>query len=369
MQRYAFGLIGRFSSSPAFTTRGLIAMSGLAAGIAVGPAAAQLTPDRTYYPINRAAPMRVEIPREVAESGGGEPIIELFTWGATQPGSSAHVVKGGVDLASLFPELWTASRPQVQYAQLRVGDKKVGAPVVLQPMVAQPKAQLFNPETRQAWFVDPKTGQANYDARKCELSFTSPKASYSGVRAYVEQHVVFATSMGDIEFRMRPDQAPNTVNNLLDLVKGGFFQEILVHRIVPKLPTSGHPFVIQFGDPTGGSDGADGGPGFSIDLENTKLPHDFGVLSMARDDDPDTNGSQVFICLSREGTARLDGKYCAFAQAVSGAEVILEMGKVKTDEKTQRPLDPPVVHSAKLVPAPPFGTGPAPVKRGEDMGR
>jgi len=131
-----------------------------------------------------------------------------------------------------------------------------------------------------------------------------------------------------------------------------------VHRVVPRLP-SGHPFVVQFGDPAGGGDG---GPGCNIQLENSKLPHTFGVLSMARDDDPDTNGSQVFVCLSREGTARLDGKYTSFAEAVSGADVITQLAAVKTDQRTQRPLEMPRVVSARLVPAPPFGTGPAPVR-------
>ena len=94
-----------------------------------------------------------------------------------------------------------------------------------------------------------------------------------------------------------------------------------------------------------------------------RSPHDFGVLSMARDDAPDTNGSQIFICLSREGTARLDGKYTSFAQAVRGVETIMKLGSVKTDEKTQRPIDPPKVLGARLTPAPPFLQSPRPVQR------
>jgi len=99
------------------------------------------------------------------------------------------------------------------------------------------------------------------------------------------------------------------------------------------------------------------------------LPHDFGVLSMARDDHPDTGGSQVFICLSREGTARLDGKYTAFAQAVDGADVILRLAAVRTDAATQRPVTPPRVLGASLIPAEPFGAAPRPVTRPAAAGR
>lgn len=302
-----------------------------------------------------------------APQGTQEAVIELFLADDPKPVSSAAVIEGRVDMAALFPELWTAVPPRLLYAQLRVGSGHVGSAVVLQPMVTAPTATLLNTQTRQAWFADPVTGTPNYDARKqCELIFNTPANHYSGIRAYVEQHVIFETSEGEIEFRMRPDQAPNTVVNLMELVRGGFFTDTIVHRVVPRLPTTGHPFVVQFGDPTGTGDG---GPGYAIDLEQSRLPHEFGVLSMARDDHPDTNGSQVFICLSREGTSRLDGKYTSFAQAVRGEDVIMKLGSVKTDEKTQRPLSPPRVLAARLSPAPPVMQRPLPVMRPGATGR
>lgn len=341
----------------------------LLATIATHAARAQLTPDRTFYGVNRSVPMTVTAPKPAAgtPSEGAEPVIELFTFGEPKPVASAHALEGRVDMAALFPELWTSKPPRLLYAQLRVGADQIGSPVVLQPLVTPRAATLVNPQTRQAWFVDPATGLPNYDARKqCDLLFNSPSPNYTGLRAYVDQHVVFETSEGEIEFRMRADMAPNTVNNLLDLVRGGFYVDTIVHRVVPKLPGTGHPFVIQFGDPTGTGDG---GPGYAIDLENSALPHDFGVLSMARDDAPDTNGSQIFICLSREGTSRLDGKYTSFAEAVRGVETIMKLGSVKTDERTQRPIDPPKVTGARLTPAPPFLQTPPPVKRPITQGR
>jgi cyclophilin family peptidyl-prolyl cis-trans isomerase len=79
----------------------------------------------------------------------------------------------------------------------------------------------------------------------------------------------------------------------------------------------------------------------------------------------------VFICLSREGTQRLDGKYTAFAQAVRGADTILAIAATPLipdkpgEEPKNRPKDPPLLKSARMVDAPPFGAGPAPLTRPE----
>ncbi len=88
-----------------------------------------------------------------------------------------------------------------------------------------------------------------------------------------------------------------------------------------------------------------------VDLEKSTLPHDFGVLSMARAADPDSNGSQIFVCLSREGTSFLDGRYTAFAQAISGADVIRAIAKAPVDQN-DRPIDPPMILSAHARPSP-----------------
>lgn len=101
---------------------------------------------------------------------------------------------------------------------------------------------------------------------------------YSGVREYVEKHIVWDASEGEIEFQLRPDQAPNTCWNYMQLVGGGFYTDIIFHRIINRLPSNGKRFVAQVGDPT--STGG-GGPGYFVDLEASRLPHDFGVLSMA----------------------------------------------------------------------------------------
>lgn len=342
---------------------------------------AQLTPDRTYYGIDRPMPMTVaapprDRPAPLADGVPGPPApepapalltIELLAFGDTSPVASSHVLEGRIDMASLFPELWTSRPPRVLYAQLRVDGRETGSPVVLEPMITPASATIIDPQSRQAWFIDPATNTPNFDARtKGELLFNSPPLNYTGIRAWTEDYAAFDTEQGRIVFRFRPDQAPAAVANIRELIGGGFYTDTIIHRVVNRLPATGHPFVIQFGDPGGTGEG---GHGRHVDLERSGLPHDFGVLSMARDDHPDTNGSQVFICLSREGTARLDGRYAAFAQAVEGAEVILRLASVKTDAATQRPVTPPRIAGASLIPAPPMGRAPRPVVKPASSGR
>ena len=98
------------------------------AACAAQTALAQLTPDRTYYGVDRAVPMQVAIPSGAA----GEAKIDLYAAGSAEPAMSASVVAGGANLSALFPKLWEKTSSGVMYAQLVVGDKKVGAPVVLQ---------------------------------------------------------------------------------------------------------------------------------------------------------------------------------------------------------------------------------------------
>ena len=177
---------------------------------------------------------------------------------------------------------------------------------------------------------------------------------FTGLRIYPERDVILHTTKGDIRLAMRPDEAPNTVWNFLELSRGGFYRDVMFHRVV-KLDRLGRPFVIQAGDPTATGDG---GPGYWLPIENSHLAHDFGVISMARSDDPDSNGSQFFIGLSREGTSRLDGQYCAFGYAVDGAQTIIDIAEVEiADLAMGRPADPPVIKSAELVPAPPRTPG------------
>jgi cyclophilin family peptidyl-prolyl cis-trans isomerase len=309
---------------------GLVAAA--AAFAFVSSALGQLVPDRVYYGKDRAAPMTVNVPS--GDAGAVE--IQLLEPGTANVLEKASAAAGPVNMATLFPSLWTSPSPRLMYAQLVVGGKKIGPAVVIQPMVT--------PSYRQ------KTADKFPDE-------ATRRKVHSGFRAYVDQHVVLTTTEGDIEVALRPDVAPNTAFNWRELVAGGFYTDIAIHRVVTKHP-SGKPFVIQFGDPLGTGEA---GPGYFIDLEPPILPHDFGVVSMARTPDPNTGSSQVFICLSREATQMLDKEYTSFAQTVKGADVLQKIQAVPTGPG-DRPLAPmPMVKSAKLVDAPPYGEGPKPV--------
>jgi cyclophilin family peptidyl-prolyl cis-trans isomerase len=297
---------------------------------------AQLSTDFPYNGIGRPFPIRVHIP------GGarGEASVQLLEPVTADIVDKARVTAGVQDLAKLFPDLWTLKRPKLVYAQLVVGDEKVGPALVLQPM------------------LNPQISRLKADGKTVEFVADEDGPMYNGIRAYVDKHLILNTSMGDIEFQLRPDAAPNTAWTIMELAKGGLYRDTIFHRVVA-LRKDGNPFVIQGGDPTGTGSG---GAGFSYPLEESTLPHDFGVISIARSTDPNTNGCQIFVALSRDGTKHLDGRYAAFGQAVRGAQVILKIAAVPVG-KEDRPNDPPRIKNAKLVDAPPYGTGPKPLLR------
>ncbi|MEM1183463.1 MAG: peptidylprolyl isomerase [Planctomycetota bacterium] len=322
--------------------------------VLVSSGMAQLRPDRTFYGLDRTIPMQATDP------GGfdGGMSIRLLT-PSNDEVAMAPVVAGGVDLAALFPTLWTDKVNEVRYAQLAIGGEPVGPAVVLQPMTSPDTASLLDPQTLSP-AANPRAGRVTFESRRMEIlhqAGVAPSAerpiTFSGLRAWVDRHVVLETSKGEIEIALRPDVAPNTCWNFVVLAEGGFYTSIEVHRIVAALP-NGYPFVIQAGDPTGTGSG---GPGYFIDLENSDLPHDYGVVSMARSGNPNSNGSQFFICLSREGTKALDGSYTAFAEVVRGVATISAISAAEVDNS--RPLNPPLIDTARTIPAPPRGTGPA----------
>lgn len=311
----------------------LLTSMALFCGLA-SSAMAQLVPDRLYYGVDRPIPMTVKVP----DGKTGDVQIELLEAEAANVLASAAAQPGGVNLATLFPKLWADKKSDVVYAQLKVGDERIGPAVVIQPLADRGTATL-DPATKLPRFR--MNGQA-----------------FSGIRAYVEKHVVLDTTAGEIELAMRPDQAPNSAFNFLSLAGGGLYTDVIFHRIVNQSPTGGG-FVIQVGDPTGTGSG---GPGYQTDLEYSKLKHDYGVLSMARSGDPNSNGSQIFICLSRAGCQHLDGAYTSFGQAVKGADAIKAIAETPVNaDGSGRPKDPPKINKATLVDAPPYGTGPKPL--------
>lgn len=327
----------------AWPLSGLRVLAALTVVLALLPSAfGQLSPDRTYYGFEREIPVTVAMP----EGQSGEARIVLFNARGDRVARAA-VLPGRVDLATFFPILWDQKTPIVLYAQLYAGGEEgeqsaegtpVGAPLVVQPLLTPLRAKASGNSIQ--WQEAPQL--------------------FSGLRIYVDKLLKFETTEGPMVFRLRPDEAPNTVWHIRELVRGGFYTDIAFHRVLPTHP-SGKPFVIQAGDPVGTGNG---GPGVFIDLEPSELEHAFGVLSMARAPDPDTNGSQFFVALSREATVHLNGAYTAFGEAIEGAEAIVAIERTPlADAHLGKPADAPRIVSAQLIDAPPFGTGPKPVGR------
>ena len=130
-----------------------------------------------------------------------------------------------------------------------------------------------------------------------------------------------------------PEIAPNTVNNFISLIKSGYYDGLIFHRVIKG-------FMIQGGDPNGTGMG---GPGYSIKGEfaqngvENNLVHDAGVLSMARAMHPDSAGSQFFIM--HKTSPHLDGAYAAFGKITEGMDIVNKIAETATDY-SDRPLEP-----------------------------
>ena len=138
--------------------------------------------------------------------------------------------------------------------------------------------------------------------------------------------VTIEMESGDImKAELYPEIAPNTVNNFISLVKNGFYDGVIFHRVIPG-------FMIQGGDPNGTGIG---GPGYSIKGEfsangfKNDLKHSRGVLSMARTMAPNSAGSQFFVM--HEDSPHLDGQYAAFGKLIEGEDVVDKICAVRTD--------------------------------------
>jgi cyclophilin family peptidyl-prolyl cis-trans isomerase len=129
------------------------------------------------------------------------------------------------------------------------------------------------------------------------------------------------TTAGTLTLELWDDVAPKHVENFQKLARDGFYDGVNFHRIIKN-------FMIQGGCPDGTGSG---GPGWTIDAEFNDREHEEGVLSMARTADPNSAGSQFFICLGRDHCQHLDGSYTAFGKITDGIDVVRTIGSVETD--------------------------------------
>ncbi len=156
---------------------------------------------------------------------------------------------------------------------------------------------------------------------------------------------VLKTSEGEMVVEFWPDVAPKTVENFKTLARKGFYDGTCFHRVIKG-------FMIQGGDPLTKDPNQEsvwgtGGPGYKVKAEFNERHHDRGVISMARSNDPDSAGSQFFIC---HGNPRfLDRNYTAFGKLIKGDEVLEKIATTPTHPQ-DRPNQRMAIESVRIVP-------------------
>ena len=162
---------------------------------------------------------------------------------------------------------------------------------------------------------------------------------------------VIKTTEGEMVVQFWADAAPNTIDNFKKLARQGFYDGTIFHRIVKD-------FMIQGGDPNSKDPAkensyGEGGPGYNIKGEFNDHGHDRGVISMARGPDPDSAGSQFFICLA--SVHRLDHQYTTFGKLIKGDDVLEKIGDTPVTKNSMgepsKPTKRLVIESIKIVPA------------------
>src|SRR5438094_4907044 len=162
---------------------------------------------------------------------------------------------------------------------------------------------------------------------------------------------IIKTSEGDMVVQFWNDAAPNTVENFKKLARSGFYDGTIFHRIVKG-------FMIQGGDPSSKDPAketryGEGGPGYKIKAEFNDHPHERGVISMAREPDPDSAGSQFFICLAP--VPRLDHQYTTFGKLIKGDDVLERIGDTPVTRNSMgensKPTTRVVIEKIDIVPA------------------
>jgi peptidyl-prolyl cis-trans isomerase B (cyclophilin B) len=162
---------------------------------------------------------------------------------------------------------------------------------------------------------------------------TEPQVDLRGVTVELQ------TSAGPMKVEFFHDKAPGHVANFVALVEKGFYDGTIFHRVIPG-------FMIQGGCPEGTGFG---GPGYKIKAEFNDVHHARGVLSMARSQQPDSAGSQFFICHGEAGF--LDRQYTAFGRLVEGEETLDTIATAKTQPggEGSRPVAPVKILEAKVL--------------------
>jgi peptidyl-prolyl cis-trans isomerase B (cyclophilin B) len=165
--------------------------------------------------------------------------------------------------------------------------------------------------------TEPKT-ETGSTAKK-DLIYWKEQVKTLTVEQMQQATAVIETNQGTIKLKFFPDKAPGHVRNFIQLAQSGFYDGLIFHRVIQN-------FMIQGGCPEGTGRG---NPGYSVKAEFNDTVHKPGILSMARSKNPDSAGSQFFICQGRP-SSNLDGQYTAFGKVIEGMDVVDKIGTTQT---------------------------------------
>jgi peptidyl-prolyl cis-trans isomerase B (cyclophilin B) len=184
------------------------------------------------------------------------------------------------------------------------------------------------------------------DAAPAAGTSTTAATGKTATPASGKEVAIIKTSAGEMVIEFWTDAAPETIKNFKKLARQGFYDGTLFHRVIKG-------FMIQGGDPLTKDASAEdrwgtGGPGYMINAEFNNHSHVRGVISMARSSDPNSAGSQFFIC---DGDASfLDHQYTSFGKLIKGDDVLEKIATTPTHEP-DRPNTKQVIESITIVPA------------------
>jgi peptidyl-prolyl cis-trans isomerase B (cyclophilin B) len=214
----------------------------------------------------------------------------------------------------------------------------------------QSKPAESTPSPKAAIATNQASAQVKVESPKPADTQTKPAESKEAFMSTNEVAVI-KTTAGEMVAEFWPDVAPSTVENFKTLARKGFYDGQAFHRIVKG-------FMIQGGDPLTKDPAKEamwgtGDPGYKIKAEFNERPHVRGVLSMARSQDPDSAGSQFFVCL--EAAPFLDRQYTGFGKLIKGEDVLLKIGETPVapspSGERSKPLTRVGIESIKIVPA------------------
>lgn len=211
-------------------------------------------------------------------------------------------------------------------------------------------------EQIEALLTQAKANSSSAEAPCEPLSAEEIQQKINQVKALETEQVgkreiaLLETNMGTIAIAFYTELAPEHTKSFKRLVTNGFYDCTRFHRILKDFVIQGGDILTRDANPD--NDGT-GGPGYQLDAEFNGIPHDLGILSMARSNDLNSAGSQFFICLSRERTAALDGKYTVFGKVIGGLDVVKALGNVETTtnrwNEPSVPVEPMYIKKAYMV--------------------